>query len=942
MILLDALPFTELVQRKVSSMRSSSRVLAFATAALVLLLFPSVTLWAVTARHLQCEYFSSPRGVDTCQPRLSWQVAPTGSSTDQAAYRITAANTADALANGSLVWDSGWVQTGCSSQVPYAGEPLKSDTDYFWQVELRDPQGNVSAPVETGFWSTGLLSPDDWRGSWIENAALPENPVCAPGPVQNPQYSADPYFRKSFTLAAKPKRATLFLASIGYHELYVNGARVGDGVLAPNVSELAKRALYLAYPIEDLLHEGENTIAVWLGTGWSVFEYYQTPDKPCRPMFIAQANILLEDGTTETIATDSDWLTAASGNSLIGAWCFAQFGGERQEPAKMIADWNLPEPRFTRTEAWKNAQTVDPRLALSAQLSYPNRKQEPIYPVSIERLDDTTWRIDMGRNFAGWTSLNAEGKPGSTLEFRYSEARQLEMTFRNFNQLVLDETGKGHFQSHFNYSSGRWITCLGLTAPPSEITGWTVRTDYPKASSFECSDESLNWIYQTVLRTYENLTLGGYVVDCPQRERCGYGGDAHATSETGMYNYDLAGFYYAWMRSWRDVQGWHPDWIDSGPQPVEGQKDAALAGLLPNTAPTYFGAGGPAWGGIVVTLPWLLYQQYGDQRVLEENFPMMEKWIGYLNAFTRDGLLYPNANFLGDWLWPGVGEYDVHWPYIVCLNNLYRVFNLATAAKIARVLGRNDRAEEWDKLADEGRAAINQKWYNSEDGSYSEGQMALEAAALLADVPEADQRDRVMKRLEDEILVNNNGHIGAGITGGALLFRFLRLAGRDDLVWSMLSKNDYPGYGFMRANEATTLWEAWELNRPGHSLLHSSYLFPGAWFIDSCLGIRPVEEDPGFRTIRIRPPKIEATPLKWARGHYDAPTGTIRVAWEKSGDCFLLRAEIPANTRGEVLVPAARPDLVTAPQGARLLREENGYVVFGVTGGEWLFESPLP
>ncbi|MBQ1456284.1 MAG: family 78 glycoside hydrolase catalytic domain [Thermoguttaceae bacterium] len=920
-------------------MRSCPRLPVFIP---VLLLLFAPAGWATTARNLRCEYFRSPRGVDIRQPRLSWQADSADKSAVQAAYRITVAKTAEALAGGSLVWDSGWIETDGSAQVTYAGEPLQSDTDYFWQVELRDAEGKVSPPEEIGFWSTGLLDKGDWSAQWIQNGSLPENEVCAPGPPQNPQYSADPYFRKSFTLAAKPKRATLFLASIGYHELYVNGARVGDGVLAPNVSQLAKRALYIAYPIEEYLHEGENTIAVWLGTGWSVFEYYQTENKPCRPLFLAQTDIALEDGTTERIATDDSWLTAASGNYLIGAWCFAQFGGERQEPAKMIADWNLPPSRFTRTEAWSNASTVDLDLALSAQICYPNRKQEPIYPVAVEKIDDGTWRIDMGRNFAGWTQLSAEGQPGSTLEFRWSESLLHEMTFRNFNQLVLDGNGKGQFQSHFNYSSGRWITCRGLTAPPSEITGWTVRTDYPKASSFECSDELINWLYQTVLRTYENLTLGGYVVDCPQRERCGYGGDAHATSETGMYNYDLAGFYYAWMQSWRDVQGWHPDWIDSGPQPVEGKKDDALAGLLPNTAPTYFGAGGPAWGGIVITLPWLLYLQYGDRRVLEENFSMMEKWIGYLNAFTREGLLYPNANFLGDWLWPGVGEYDVHWPYIVCLNNLYRIFNLATAAKIARVLGRDDRAEEWEKLADEGREAINSRWYHDEDGSYGEGQMALEAAALLADVPRPDQRDRVMKRLEEEILVNNNGHIGAGITGGALLFRFLRLAGRDDLIWPMISKTDYPSYGFMRANDATTLWEAWELNRPGHSLLHSSYLFPGAWFIDSCLGIRPTEADPGFRTIQVRPPKVEATPLTWARGHYDAPTGTVRVSWEKSADRFLLHVEFPPNTKGEIFVPAADADQVAIPEGARHLRDENGYAVFAVPGGQWFFQSSLP
>src|SRR5690606_19115853 len=150
---------------------------------------------------------------------------------------------------------------------------------------------------------------------------------------------------------------------------------------------------------------------------------------------------------------------------------------------------------------------------------------------------------------------------------------------------------------------------------------------------------------------------GGYIVDCPQRERMGYGGDAHATSETGMFNYQLGAFYTKWMEDWRDVQGTESmvgDTLDDNhARKAVGSGRLLHNGVLPHTAPTYWGGGRPAWGGIVVSLPWLMYQHYGDKRVLEENFSLMEGWLSFLETHRKRNLLRRYGgkwDFLGDWL----------------------------------------------------------------------------------------------------------------------------------------------------------------------------------------------------------------------------------------------------------------------------------------------------
>ena len=143
-----------------------------------------------------------------------------------------------------------------------------------------------------------------------------------------------------------------------------------------------------------------------------------------------------------------------------------------------------------------------------------------------------------------------------------------------------------------------------------------------------------------------------------------------------------------------------------------------------------------------------------------------------------------------------------------------------------------------EQQAEASSKAIHDKFYNEEDNSYADKSMSNLAAALYGNVMPPDLRQTVMDRLEKEIMVNKRGHIHVGITGGAMLFKVLREEGRDDLIYSMTSKTTYPSWGFMRENGATTIWEMWEKDLPGHSLLHSSYLYPGAWYIDGVAGIR--------------------------------------------------------------------------------------------------------
>ena len=860
---------------------------------------------SIIPQQLRCEYLDNPAGLDELKPRFSWTLKASDTlayGQRQTAYRVLVSSSELLLKlNIGNVWNSGWLSSSEMQLITYEGKALLSDRKYFWKVAVKDEKGRVSAWSKPSYWSTGLFNQSDWSAKWIGTSQIfdPKKPDCNIN---------DPWLRKVFSLKKRPKKAMFFVASVGYHEIYVNGQRIGMDVLSPSVTDHTKRARYVAYDIAAQLRPGNNVVAIWLGASWSIFGPYNIKDRPNTPIVIAQASI---DGTL--VATDESWKTHNSPNKLLGVWDFGRMGGEIWDARKEIPNWNTLECDDTN---WQSAVVYQPNLKLSAQQVEPNRLFDEITPKEIVTRPDGSYRVDMGVNFAGWTAIKVSGNPGDTIKFLFSEREQNDMTFSLRSAFIIGEDGKGTFKNRFNYSSGRWITIKGLDRKPSisDIKGWMVRTNYANASHFECSDTLQNWIYNTVRWTFENLSLGGYVVDCPQRERLGYGGDAHATCETGMLNYHLGAFYTKWMEDWRDVQGTESvvgnmhdaKWARTGI--MSGR--SLHPGILPHSAPTYMGGGGPAWGGINVSLPWFFYEQYGDKTILHKNFELVTKWLEFLDSHTKDDMLVRfggDWDFLGDWLWPGATAEGMNnnKPQTLFLNNCYRVFNLRTAAKIGRVIGKTEAALRWEQQAAASSAAIHAKFYNAGDHSYSDSSMANLSAALLADVVPIPLKTLVMKRLEKEIMEVKKGHIHVGITGGAMLFKLLREAGRDDLIYSMTSQTTYPGWGYMKENAATTIWEMWEKDLPGHSLLHSSYLYPGAWYIDGLAGIKRHEHYPGYTRFILRPPLLTAAQMESARADMESPAGLIRSMWKREAGRLIYEVTVPPNTVATLQIPEA-------------------------------------
>jgi alpha-L-rhamnosidase len=888
-----------------------------------------------TVGVLRCEYLKNPLGIDVEQPRLSWLIAAGPRGQRQTAYQVLVASTPENLQRdqGDL-WDSGKVESNQSVFVAYAGRPLVSGARCYWKVRAWDNHGQPSPWSLPGFWSMGVLRESEWSARFIGMARPVEVKEGTPLPF--------PWLRKTIDLAEKPARAMAFINPLGYYELFINGRKVDDHVLSPAVSDYSKRNLYLTHDVTGYLVPGKNCFVLWLGRGWYVRGHPGVIHDG--PLVRAQFDLERSDGTKERIITDASWKVRESPLAPLGrGTAFGDYGGERYEAGRELPGWNTA---VLDDSDWRAAAVFDPpAVTTAAQMVQPNRIVKTIRPVKVEELSPGVYLVNLGTNLTGWFELRipAGGAESSGVKLEYADFKRPSGRLDTYNQrdLVIPPAGRDlTFCSRFNYHAFSLVRITGLKRAPSreDIKGYLIHTGFEPASEFACSSDLLNQIYQATTWTYRCLTMGGYVVDCPHRERLGYGGDAGTSLETGMFSFTTGALYSKWTADWRAAQ-----------QPETGD--------LPYTAPNYQdqGGGGPMWSGFVVTLPWQLYLQYGDKRILEVSYPHIQKWLAFVESKTAQhvlqfyksyGMRMAEWNFLGDWVSPRQPgqERDPSRGQKTAplINNCHYLYTLELAARIASVLAKPDDATMYAKKAESLRESLHRQFFEPATHSYAGGAQPYLALPLFVGLVPRDLRPAVMKNLEETILIKDKGHINAGMHGTYFLLKYLMDQDRNDVIYEMVSKRDYPSWGYMLDQGATTIWEDWS-SRMSH--IHDTLISVGSWFIQGLAGIRIDEQEPGFRHFFIKPGVVGD--LTFVSAIYQSPYGKIVSRWRRERGMIHLNVTVPPGATATVYLPTSKPDEVTESErpaamsiGVRPRGAEHGKAVFEIDSGDYAFDAP--
>jgi alpha-L-rhamnosidase len=876
---------------------------------------------AVTPTALRTEHLIDPIGIDVTVPRLSWRIDDPAHATGrkQSAYHVLVASSKQRLAaNEADLWDSGKVTSDQSHLIPYAGTPLTSNTNAYWKVRLWTEDGTETPWSNPARFTIGLLEPSDWQGPWITYGDDPA--TREPVPIEKHLW-----FRRDLELAQAPASAIIHVATIGYHELHINGTKADDRVLAPTQTRLDKRVHYVSYDIAHLLRTGDNTIAIHYGPGWARYDFFKTS-----PAIRVQLHGTTTDGQAIQLSSDTQWRYRVAASENTGGWKWGDNGGERLDARLLVPDWNQPGHD---TSTWAHAVETEKDVILSADMAPPSRIITTISTIEIKATGNTPegeplHEVLLEKNFTGFLRIKVRGQSrGDRIVITVADAPSPKSVFNQISEFICAGGDEEVFEHRFNYCAGRYLTIQGLKQDPrpEDIAGLAIFNDMERVGSFTSSNDLFNRIYETDLWTLIANTTEGFTADCPHRERMGYGEEAFATAwGIGLPNFQSGAFYTKWVRDWADVQ----------------EENGWIHHTAPQVNQHY---GGAMWSSAGLNVAAEMHLHHGDLRVLETNHPSAKRWLDFLHSHVEDGLLTPYndfwGKFLGDWAAPGGRRERGDSPEAKFFNNCVYAMNLADFIRHSKLLGIGDDVAIYQERLTNLLPRIHEEFYQPDTATYCNGTHVQQAFALLTGVCPPELQDKVREQLYQSI--QERGYLDMGSSGLPVLLKTMtEHSDRADLLDIPLNRTEIPSYGFFLESGQTTWPEHWE---PKTSNIHTCYTGIASWFIKSIAGIRPDPDHPGYQKFLIHP--VIPGDLTHARASTESPYGTIVSEWTRADGRLKLNFEIPPNTSATLRIPTSNPAAFGTgddlPAGLTLVRQTPNHLILTAPSGRYQLDVPF-
>lgn len=775
-----------------------------------------------------------------------------------------------------------------------------------------------------------------------------------------------PIMRKNVNVGKEVKRARLYATARGAYWFYINGQRVGDGYLNPGWTDFRHRIMYNTYDVTQMLRQGNNALGIELGHGWFCDDFGWAgamwgDQYGYKPSALAMIKVEYTDGTNETFVTDNTWKVYNGGPLYVNNLYHGVIYDARRE----VDGWK--EPGFNDA-AWEKVAILPPPPASTEIQGYVGSEIKNNITLTAKKMTRIGNRFiyDMGQNFAGVPRLkNMKGRKGQTITIHFAEMLYPETVpenprapltrehyERNKGQMYMDNyrsaistdyyTFRGApegetFEPPFAQHGYRYVSIDGLDSPlPLEdVEGIVLESIGEQISRYETSNADINQLFNNIVWGQRGNFLA-VPTDCPQRdERLGWTGDANVFCRTSTYNMMTGPFFNRWFYTLRDQKS------DNGD----------VGGYYPSLGGTKEGAPrsgferGCGWSDVTITVPWEMYQQYGDLGFVERHYGAMKDYMKFLESQAKD-YIYPDAFYWGDWLAPMPTN-------ISMLSTAYFGYDARLMREMAKALGKTDDAVYYDKLYRNISRAFCNYFFDSEgytiEGNH-EGtpRMDTQTSYLLPlaflELPE-DLQQKAVKHLL-EAIERSNYHLQTGFLGTPLLCNVLSNFGHNDIAYRLYTQTEYPSWLFPVKQGATTMWERWNSYtiKEGfgevsmNSFNHYAYGAIEEWIMSHNLGIQRDENRPGYKHILMQP-KIDDT-FSFVKGGFRSVYGDISSAWEIKPSGTEIEFTIPANTTATFTLPVSSMDNLKLKKGKKGVSSksfDDGKAVYELKSGTYKF-----
>jgi alpha-L-rhamnosidase len=922
---------------------------------------------SIKLKNLQVNFMHNPVGLDT-NPIFSWEIAASQQNVIQTSYKIRVYD------NNGIIWDSGDVKSSESNNIKYSGKSLKASTRYSWQVEISTNISGKVKSTEKALFETGLLNSGWGAAEWImyDNT----DAVFEDGK----QTAKTVMFRSEFDLNKTIKSAKIYTTSLGIHDLFINGKRVGHQTknneiiydeLKPGWTDVVHRVFYLTYDVTNFLTKGQNAIGAYVGSGWASGGIAH--DRYKNPFLSYKAKLIVEysDGTVKTIVTNTkDWKS-----STDGAIRMADIYTGEDYDARYTTNWIKPDFKDTNWHSVTENNYFQGELI--AHLGQPVRVREDLKTIAKEvviydgvKTDNTdfgainsirnytnsssfslkkgqTAILDFGQNLVGWTPLNIKGQKDTKIRIRYAE--------------MLNDSGK---KDRGNDGAKGSLYLKNLRKARASVN--YIMNGNPKGESYKPSmtwfgfryaeitadaDIEIKDIYAEVISSVEKETSniltdnenvsklfkntlwgqrGNFIsvpMDCPQRnERMGWTADTQVFAKTALYNSNIVSFYQKWMGDMRNGQ--------------------EVDGAFPTIAPQTWGAVGKAeaaWADAGIIVPWMVYSMSGDKTILEENYTAMSNYMNFLASRSDDKYLYNGGGIkYGDWL--AYQETDKRY-----ISVCYYAYDALLMAEMAKALDKKTDIEKYNQLFQNIKAEFNKR-YVIEKGTLNQDTQTAYLYALKLNLFNSTEETQIAISKLLKLIENNNYKLSTGFLGTAILNQTLSEVGESDMAYNLLLQRDNPSWLYSIDQGATTIWERWNSytikdgfgDAKMNSFNHYSYGAVVEWMYAFMAGIR--SEDAGFRNIIIEPQPDFRKKLPNGQknitevtAQYASINGLIKSYWKIIGKNVTYKISIPANTTAKFIVPISMKGVPQIGNGIKSVSEKADKTIIELGSGEYSF-----